>query len=186
MHSAQVPRPDEAPARLRRKPSWLISKISVHAHRLIAEAMTATGGRAYHFAILAALEEFGSASQMAIGQRCGIDRSDMHAMVNELADQGLAVRTLDLDDRRRNVITITPAGRQRLAEWDSALSGVQEDLFSALSEEERDQLVALLTRVAATQAGLSGGPPRRPDFDLSDAVLGCYDMGMQARLGGVR
>ncbi len=92
-------------------------------------------------------------------------------MVNELADQGLAVRTLDLDDKRRNIITITPAGRQRLAELDSALSGVQEDLFSALSEEERDQLVALLTRVAATQAGLSGGPPRRPDFDLSDAAF---------------
>jgi DNA-binding MarR family transcriptional regulator len=155
MHYAQFPRPDEAPARLRRKPSWLINKISVQAHRRIAEVMTAAGGRAHHFAILSALEEFGPASQMAIGQRCGIDRSDMHAMVNELADQGLVVRSLDQDDRRRNIITITPAGQQRLAELDLALSDVQEDLFSALSEEERDQLIALLTRVAAAQAGLS-------------------------------
>lgn len=138
---------------MRRKPSWLISKISVQAHRLIAEGMTAAGGRAYHFAILAALEEFGPASQMAIGQRCGIDRSDMHAMVSELADQGLVVRSPDPDDRRRNVVTITPAGQRRLAELDSALAGVQDGLLRGLSQEERDQLVGLLTRVLAVQAG---------------------------------
>lgn len=138
---------------MRRKPSWLISKISVQAHRLIAEGMTAAGGRAYHFAILAALEEFGPASQMAIGQRCGIDRSDMHAMVSELADQGLVVRSPDPDDRRRNVITITAAGQRRLAELDSALAGVQDGLLRGLSQEERDQLVGLLTRVLAVQAG---------------------------------
>ena len=37
-----------------------------------AEAMTAVGAHAYHFAILAALDEFGPQSQARIGQRCGI------------------------------------------------------------------------------------------------------------------
>jgi DNA-binding MarR family transcriptional regulator len=137
----------EAPARLRDKPSWLISKTSVRAHRLIAEAMTAVGARAYHFAILAALDEFGPQSQARIGQRCGIDQSDMHAMLAELAEQGHVRRAPDPDDRRRNLITLTAAGRRRMAELDSALSGVQDDVFGVLSDQERRLLVDMLTRV---------------------------------------
>jgi DNA-binding MarR family transcriptional regulator len=138
---------DEAPARLRGKPSWLISKAPARAHRLIAEAMAGAGGRAYHFAILAALDEFGTQSQVQTGQRCGIDHSDMHATVSELAGQGHVERLPDPGDRRRNLITLTPAGQRRLNELDTALSGVQDNLFNAPSATERRHLVPLLTRV---------------------------------------
>jgi DNA-binding MarR family transcriptional regulator len=138
---------DEVPARLRRKPSWLVGKASARAHRLIGEAMTAMDGRAYHFAILATLEEFGPDSQVRIGQRCGIDQSDMHAMLGELIEQGHVARVSDPGDRRRNLVTLTPAGRRRLDDLDTRLSAVQDDVFSALSAAERSQLAALLTRV---------------------------------------
>ena len=91
---------DEAPTRLRRKPSWLIGRVSARAHRLIGETMAAAGGHAYHFAILAALDEFGPDSQVRIGRRCGIDQSDMHAMLNELTEQRHVARTPDPGDRR--------------------------------------------------------------------------------------
>jgi DNA-binding MarR family transcriptional regulator len=153
METAQLLRAEDAPARLRSKPSWLISKTSIQAHRLIIDAMAGVQGRAYHFAILAVLEEFGPASQVTIGQRCGIDRSDMHAMVNELAEQGLVVRAPDPTNRRRNVITMTPGGKKRLEELDAVLGGVQDDLLSSLSATERDQLAGLLTRVLARPPG---------------------------------
>lgn len=137
----------EAPARLREKPSWLISKTSARAHRLVAEAMTAADARAYHFSILAAIEEFGPQSQARIGQRCGIDQSDMHAMLAELADQGHVRRAPDPDDRRRNLITLTAAGRRRMAVLDAALSGVQNEVFGVLTDEERALLVDMLVRV---------------------------------------
>lgn len=138
---------EEAPARLRSKPTWLISKASTQAHRSIGEAMAAVGGRAYHFAILAALEEFGPDSQVRIGQRCGIDQSDMHAMLNELTGQGHVARVTDPGDRRRNLITLTSTGRRRLEELDMTLSRVQDDLMNALSATEREHLALLLTRV---------------------------------------
>ena len=138
---------DEAPTRLRRKPSWLIGRVSARAHRLIAETMAAAGGHAYHFAILAALDEFGPDSQVQIAQRCGIDQSDMHAMLNELAGQGHVARTPDPADRRRNLITLTGAGRRRLEELDTRLTRVQHDVLNALSATERDTLIALLTRI---------------------------------------
>lgn len=138
---------DEAPARLRRKPSWLIGRVSARAHRLIGETMAAAGGHAYHFAILAALDEFGPDSQVRIGRRCGIDQSDMHAMLNELTEQRHVARTPDPADRRRNLITLTDAGRRRLEELDTRLTRVQHDVLNALSATERDTLIALLTRI---------------------------------------
>jgi DNA-binding MarR family transcriptional regulator len=140
---------DEAPTRLRRKPSWLIGRVSARAHRLIGETMAAADGHAYHFAILAALDEFGPDSQVRIGQRCGIDQSDMHAMLNELTEQGHVARTSDPGDRRRNLITLTAAGRRRLEELDTTLTGVQHDILDALSATERDTLTVLLTRILA-------------------------------------
>jgi DNA-binding MarR family transcriptional regulator len=138
---------DEAPTRLRGKPSWLIGRVSARAHRLIGETMAAAGGHAYHFAILAALDEFGPDSQVRIGRRCGIDQSDMHAMLNELTEQRHVARTPDPGDRRRNVITLTDAGRRRLEELDTRLTRVQHDVLNALSATERDTLIALLTRI---------------------------------------
>ncbi|MGA4541731.1 MarR family winged helix-turn-helix transcriptional regulator [Uniformispora flossi] len=138
---------EESPTRLRRKPSWLISKASARAHRLIGEAMAGAGGRAYHFAILAALEEFGPDSQVRIGQRCGIDQSDMHAMLKELIEQGHVARAPDPKDRRRNLITVTAVGRGRLDELDTELSRVQDNLLDGLSAAEREQLTRLLARV---------------------------------------
>lgn len=138
---------NEAPARLRCKPSWLINRASARAHRLIKETMAAAGGHAYHFAILAALDEFGPDSQVQIGQRCGIDQSDMHTMLNELVEQGHVARAPDPSDRRRNLVTLTAAGRRRLEDLDATLTGVQHDILDALSATERDTLTGLLTRI---------------------------------------
>lgn len=138
---------ETAPTRLRSKASWLINKTSAQAHRLLVEALAPVDAHGYHFAVLAALDEFGPASQIAIGQRCGIDRSDTHAIVNDLVDGGYAEREPDPQDRRRNIVTITDAGRGRLGELDRILERVQGNLLGALSPEERRQFVGLLTRV---------------------------------------
>ena len=53
-------------------------------------------------------------------------------------------------DRRRNVVTMTPAGRHRLRQLDRLLSGVQDRLLAPLSAAERTDLIALLTRLVTT------------------------------------
>lgn len=147
---------ETAPTRLRGKASWLISKTSLHAHRLLGEVLNPIDARGYHFAILAALAEYGEASQASLSQRCGIDRSDTVAMVNELAAQNLVVRSPDPHDRRRNVITITEAGMKRLEHLDAVLSEVQQHLLAPLSPAEREQLTDLLTRVLDHHAPPTG------------------------------
>lgn len=138
---------DETPSRLTGMPSWLMSQTATQAGRLVSERLAATGARGYHYRLLAALEEFGPASQAALGRRGRIDRSDVVATLNELADGGLIKRAMDPEDRRRNVVTITPTGVEQLRRLDGVLAGVQDELLAPLSADERGQLTWLLGRI---------------------------------------
>ncbi len=138
-----------APGRLRSMPSWLLNQVALPAGRIVADALGSVGARRQHYSVLSALEEFGPASQAALGRRTGIDRSYVVEAVNELADGGLIERTRDPEDRRRNIITITPAGVQQLRRLDEVLTGVQDELLAPLSADERDELARLLRRVLA-------------------------------------
>jgi MarR family transcriptional regulator, lower aerobic nicotinate degradation pathway regulator len=141
------PADDQMPSRLMTKQSWLLSQTSVHAHRLLSQALAAAGSIGYHYRLLAALEEFGPASQAALGRRTSIDRSDVVAALNDLAERKLIERSPDPADRRRNVITITPAGTEQLRLLDRVLADVQDELLAPLSATERTQLTRLLTRI---------------------------------------
>jgi DNA-binding MarR family transcriptional regulator len=141
------------PARLRHLPSRLLSQLAMHAQRLVGDGLGAADARQYHYALLAALSEFGPASQAELSGRTGIYRSDMVATVNELTAQGLVERAPDPDDRRRNVITMTPAGHRHLDRLDALVAGVQDELLAPLSPTERDQLTRLLTRLLDHHGG---------------------------------
>lgn len=141
------------PERLRKLPSWLINQAAIPASRLVTEGLASVGARRHHYALLATLEEGGPGSQAALSERCAVDRGDMVSTIDELVDHGLVKRTSDATDRRRNVVTITPAGRQKLRKLDRLVARIQDQLLAALSADEREQLVQLLGRVVDHQAG---------------------------------
>jgi MarR family transcriptional regulator, lower aerobic nicotinate degradation pathway regulator len=138
---------DARPARLMGKPSWLISEVSLLAHRLLTEKLATVGSRGYHYRLLAALQESGPASQAMPGRRTAMDRSDVVAAVSELADRGPADRSPDPADGRRNVITVTPAGTAHLRPLEKLLAEIQDELLAPLSPADRRQLIHLLTRI---------------------------------------
>jgi DNA-binding MarR family transcriptional regulator len=137
----------DTPARLASKPSWLLTQLAVHAHRLAAEGFGAAGARGYHYRILAALNESGPASQAELGRRAKMDRSDVVAAINELAGPGFVERTPDPADRRRNTVTLTPDGARHLNRLDRALEEAQDALLAPLTAEDRETLTSLLARL---------------------------------------
>lgn len=145
----ETPAEHAAPARLSSLPSWLITQTAMYAGRLVSDGLAAVDARGYHYRLLATLDEFGPASQAALGRRSGIHFSDIVATINELAERELVERVPDPADRRRNIITITPAGRRQLRRLDKQLTQVQDELLAPLSPDERDQLVRLLARTLA-------------------------------------
>ncbi|MFI7129483.1 MarR family winged helix-turn-helix transcriptional regulator [Nonomuraea sp. NPDC050153] len=135
------------PKRLRTLPSRLTNQAALTANRIVDQALAQAGVRRYHYALLAALEEYGPASQAALGRRTGIDRSDMVATVNDLAERQLLERAPDQEDRRRNVVTITDAGRRQLIHLDRLIAAAQDEFLAPLSEADQRNLIDLLIRV---------------------------------------
>lgn len=133
--------------RLRVTATWLLHQSALRANQKSLRVISAAGSRRYHYSVLAALEESGPSSQADLCRYCEIDRSDMNAIVNNLAEQSWVQRAADAGDKRRNVITITAAGRRQLRRLDQILAEVDEEVFAPLSANEKHQLIDMLSRV---------------------------------------
>ncbi|MEU7871453.1 MarR family transcriptional regulator [Dactylosporangium sp. NPDC049140] len=130
---------------LRILPTRLLSLAAMRSDRRVNEGLARAGARKWHYAMLATLAESGPASQAQLSERTGIFRSDVVAVVNELAERGQVERAPNPADRRRNVITLTAAGRRQLARLDELIAEAETDVFAALTPAERQELVRLLS-----------------------------------------
>src|ERR1700678_3131218 len=136
-----------APERLRALPSRLLNLAAGYAQRQVTDRLATLDSRKWHYATLAALEEFGPDSQSGLSDRTGIYRSDLVATINELTARGFVVRAPDPADRRRNAITLTDEGRRHLKRLDARIAGAQADLLAPLSAAISAELVRLLQLV---------------------------------------
>jgi MarR family transcriptional regulator, lower aerobic nicotinate degradation pathway regulator len=145
----QLRHSESAPARIRDRPTWLISRAYARSSGLLRDGFEAGAGglRSYHHRLLAALDEWGPASQADLGRSTSIDRSDVVAILNELERRRLIKRDVDPQNRRRNIVSITPAGRKQLGVLDNVVSDVQERLLAPLSPSDRHQFIKLLRRL---------------------------------------
>jgi DNA-binding MarR family transcriptional regulator len=124
-----------------------LSRANARSQGLLADAFAAEGLRGYHFRLLAALEQYGPASQADLGRHTGIDRSDVVARLNDLVASGLAQRERDPADRRRNTVTITTPGADMLERMDAVLDDVQDAVLAPLTPNERRTFVRLLAKL---------------------------------------
>ncbi|MCW2935252.1 MAG: hypothetical protein JWM19_6214 [Actinomycetia bacterium] len=102
--------------------------------------------RPRHVIALNLLCERGPLSQQALGDALSLDPSNVVGLLNELEERGLIARQRDPADRRRHIVSLSPAGVKELAVSGAHLTSVEEDLLAALSPAERAQLRDLLTR----------------------------------------
>lgn len=137
----------EPPERLRRLPTWLTAQVALKGRRLVTASLAGDGARRQHFTVLTSLSELGPMSQAELGRRLSIDRSDLHALLAELEQNGFVRRVRDEHDRRRNVVTLTRAGARALARLDKLIDAAQDALLQPLTAAERRELNRLLQKV---------------------------------------
>ena len=136
------------PRRLTEQPTWLVNQVALHGNRIVGEALAQDGVRRHHFTVLLSLDEQGPSSQAELGRRLGIDRSDLHAVLNDLERDALVVRTADERDRRRNVVALTTAGARVLGRLLVRVEAAQAELLAPLSAGQRRDLVRSLALLA--------------------------------------
>jgi MarR family transcriptional regulator, lower aerobic nicotinate degradation pathway regulator len=141
--------PGRTPTRVKDRPTWLISRAYARSSGLLNAGFEAHGSglRSYHYRLLSALEEWGPASQADLGRSTGIDRSDVTAALAELESRHLIERTVDPEHKRRNIVTLTPEGREQLRDLDTVLDAIQDELLAPLTATQRRQFITLMSRL---------------------------------------
>nr|WP_252271399.1 MarR family winged helix-turn-helix transcriptional regulator [Pseudomonas subflava] len=80
--------------------------------------------------------------------RVSLSAATLSGMLERLEEKGLLMRQRDDEDRRRQWLTVSDAGRALLGEAPPLLPPTLRDAFAALPEWERHSLTAALLRVA--------------------------------------
>ena len=108
------------------------------------------------FAVLRAVGFEEGQSQQALADALRIPRSRMVAIVDELEARKLLERRPHPSDRRVRALYLTGAGRLLLEQALAEAVAYEQQVGSALSPHEREQLLALLDRVS-TSLGVQDG-----------------------------
>ncbi|AWZ03980.1 MULTISPECIES: MarR family transcriptional regulator [unclassified Streptomyces] len=132
----------------------LLSKLGSAMERRLAVALDAMELRTKHMGALTVLCAHGAISQQALAEKLGVDASAVVAIVDDLERDRLASRERDPQDRRRYAVHVTQAGRETLARASELVVQVDDAVFAGLSSREREQLLALLLRVAESDPDL--------------------------------
>ena len=110
--------------------------------------------------VLLVIDSFEPASQQQVALRMGVDRTTMVAIIDSLEAKGIISRHPDTEDRRRNVIELTPAGHDVLDQATAASGAAEAELLAPLNPEESEQLRDLLARVIAHGSAQSDRDPK--------------------------
>lgn len=146
------------PDRVADRPTWLISRVFGRSSSLLFGAFDARGDglRGYHYRLLAALEQWGPASQADLGRDTGIDRSDVTAVLADLEARELVVREVDPNHKRRKIVTLTADGLAALRDLDRTVGDVQDVVLAPLSANQRKQFLGLLARLVDDDTAKNG------------------------------
>jgi DNA-binding MarR family transcriptional regulator len=121
------------------------------------------------------LDALGGLTPGELGHRLGLTSGGVTALTGRLIDAGYVTRERHPEDGRMRVLTVTPAGAERLGEqMDPVLEPVEEAL-GELSAAEAERLARVLEELAALReaaAAATPGPERvYPTDGYSRALL---------------
>ncbi|MCC8127755.1 MAG: MarR family transcriptional regulator [Clostridiales bacterium] len=97
--------------------------------------------------ILRLLNKQGPLTQRELQSQLSIQSGSLSEILAKLEKSGFIIRERDPTDRRRLIISITPAGLEDLREHRIARIRRQSTLYDSLTPEEQDELIRLLMKL---------------------------------------
>lgn len=139
------------PAELVASTGFLLGRLGMAVKAATMEEFERAGCSAYHYAILALLEEGARTAQAAIADALRYDPSQLVAHLDALEDGGFIERRRDPSDRRRQMVSLTPAGRKQLALFRRIVKRVESEFLAPLDDDDRAALHELLLKIATNR-----------------------------------
>src|SRR5215210_6730964 len=128
----------------RSRPGLLLALLGQEAMRRLRAAHTAHNLKPRQFQILGLLHDHGGLAQRELIQEMAVAPSILVTLLNPLEADGLVTRERDPGDRRRHLVTLTPAGEKHLVSASRAQKDTEDALFAALDDDQRERLRTLL------------------------------------------
>ena len=126
---------------------YLLKHAYLRHAELTAAAMAPYGITGRQCAVLAAIDDQEPQSQQEVARRLGVDRTTMVALIDELEAKSLVDRRPAADDRRKNVVALTPRGAETLAAGLAATNSVEKEFLGGLSPADAAAFRRLLAAV---------------------------------------
>ncbi len=144
---------DDLPPAMADRLGFLLGRAHI-AHRQVAEAALAPLGLApRQFGALALLADEGPLSQQRLGERMGVDRTTMVALVDGLERGGLVERERNPDDRRAYALRATPRGRSVLGRAAAAVERAEEEFLASIPARDARRLKQILRKLIDAATG---------------------------------
>jgi DNA-binding MarR family transcriptional regulator len=124
-----------------------------------ARALEPLGITGRQLAVLVVLDAAEPLSQLEAARELGVDRTTMVALVDELEEKGLVERRRSTEDRRKNIVGLTPHGKKTLAKGERLHQETEKTFLAELTPIEAELFVRILKKLAAEAE--AGGLPDR-------------------------
>jgi DNA-binding MarR family transcriptional regulator len=126
---------------------YLLGRAHDENRAIVERALASTGLAAKELGALTILAEEGPLSQQRLGERQGVDRTTMVAVVDGLERKGLVERRRNSADRRAYALHATPKGRRTLERATAAAERAEAEFLEPLPAPERRRLKESLRRL---------------------------------------
>ena len=124
---------------------FLLAKLGMGFKAKALAKLEEAGFDPYHYSVLAILGEGARETQAMIA--------------DSLEERGLIARQRDPHDRRRHVVSITPAGKRQLQRLRSIAKELEDEFFAPLAAEDRQAFHELLLQLACAHDPRCGFAP---------------------------
>lgn len=124
-------------------------KILAQMSKLTHQSHTIFGGRGGQKRVLHILSKAGTMTQRELTERLDIQPGSASEIIKKLECAGYISRSANEADRRTADISLTDAGKAQIGELDAERRTRRDQLFSALTAEEAQQLLSLLEKLGA-------------------------------------
>lgn len=133
--------------RLEDQVGFKLRKVLQKNTEIFNEVMSGFDLTPMQFAILAKLDDLGTASQNHLGRHAAMDPATTFGVVGRLTKRGLIEQSADASDARLTLITLSPRGRRLIAQMKQRGARVSELTMSGLNPEEARTFLHLLSKL---------------------------------------